>query len=103
MLDHALSVAFELFLRLLTRPGRTTSTPTPLAWGPTACFQPFQRLAANRLADKGVGSGMSIVAAIAAAHGADLSTRPLPGGGLQVQARFPRLLTSSDPTSETVT
>ncbi len=53
-------------------------------------FQPFQRLAADRVGHgDGHGLGLSIVQAIAAAHGATLSARPQPGGGLDVQVSFP--------------
>jgi signal transduction histidine kinase len=51
-------------------------------------FQPFQR-AAGRSGD-GHGLGLSIVAAIATAHGAALTTRAQPqGGGLRIQVSFP--------------
>ena len=38
----------------------------------------------------GLGLGLSIVAAIAAAHGAWLQANALPGGGLGVQVGFPQ-------------
>jgi signal transduction histidine kinase len=50
-------------------------------------FQPFQR-AAGRTGD-GHGLGLSIVAAIATAHGAALTTRAPPQGGLHIQVSFP--------------
>jgi signal transduction histidine kinase len=51
-------------------------------------LQPFQHLDRQRGHEhQGLGLGLSIVAAIAAAHGADLSLRPLPGGGLDVEVR----------------
>jgi signal transduction histidine kinase len=55
-------------------------------------FQPFQRLASGRNGDSGdhgLGLGLSIVEAIAAAHDAALTARPQPGGGLTIQVRFP--------------
>ena len=53
-------------------------------------FQPFQRSGADRTGTKeGQGLGLSIVAAIAEAHGAWLRTSALTGGGLRVQAGFP--------------
>jgi signal transduction histidine kinase len=50
-------------------------------------FQPFQR-AAGRTGN-GHGLGLSIVAAIATAHGAALTTRAQPQGGLHIQVSFP--------------
>jgi signal transduction histidine kinase len=52
-------------------------------------FQPFGRLE-DRVGRDGLGLGLSIVTAIAAAHEADLRARPLPGGGLEVEVHFPR-------------
>lgn len=66
--------------------------------GPVICqddidplFQPFQRLASNRAhhPDRH-GLGLSIVQSIAAAHGATLSARPCPEGGLRIEVRFPQ-------------
>jgi signal transduction histidine kinase len=42
-----------------------------------------------------LGLGLSIVRAIADAHGASLSIRPQAGGGLRVEAAFPRPARSS--------
>jgi signal transduction histidine kinase len=54
-------------------------------------FQPFQRLQATRTnGQDGLGIGLSIVAAIATAHDAELHAQPLPHGGLDVQTSFPR-------------
>jgi signal transduction histidine kinase len=51
-------------------------------------FEPFQRL--HRIADDGHhGLGLSIVRAIAAAHGATLTAQPRPEGGLTVEVAFP--------------
>jgi signal transduction histidine kinase len=62
-------------------------------------FEPFQRLGAERTSTAhttsadgtrdGHGLGLSIVAAIAAAHDARLTARPLPAGGLTVEVWFP--------------
>jgi signal transduction histidine kinase len=53
-------------------------------------FQPFQRLASDRDAgDDGLGLGLSIVHAIAIAHGATLTCRAQAGGGLAVEVGFP--------------
>jgi len=53
-------------------------------------FQPFQRLGprpARR--DGGHGLGLSIVRAIATAHGATINAQPRPGGGLAIDVTFP--------------
>ncbi|HLK01753.1 MAG TPA: ATP-binding protein, partial [Streptosporangiaceae bacterium] len=57
-------------------------------------LQPFQRLDQARIASSdpapgtGLGLGLAIVAAIAAAHQADLVARPNPTGGLTVEITF---------------
>jgi signal transduction histidine kinase len=52
-------------------------------------FEPFHRRAPDRTADGvSLGLGLSIVAAIAAAHDADLRASAQPGGGLSVEVRF---------------
>jgi signal transduction histidine kinase len=60
-------------------------------------FQPFRRLGPNRTRQPGTtghragghGLGLSIVAAVASAHGADLTAQPGVHGGLSVTVRFP--------------
>ncbi len=53
-------------------------------------LQPFQRLTAERLGSAaGHGLGLSIVAAVADAHDAELRLTPRTGGGLEVDVRFP--------------
>jgi signal transduction histidine kinase len=53
-------------------------------------FQPFQRLDPGRTHHKnGHGLGLSIVKAIATAHGATITARPRPGGGLAIDIAFP--------------
>ena len=53
-------------------------------------LRPFQRLGADRTGHgRGLGLGLSIVQAVAEAHGADLTARPRPGGGLRVEVTFP--------------
>jgi signal transduction histidine kinase len=55
-------------------------------------FQPFKRLGADRIGGhNGVGLGLSIAKAIADAHDAQLSAHARPGGGLEIQARFPQI------------
>ncbi|MFZ1993683.1 MAG: HAMP domain-containing sensor histidine kinase [Solirubrobacteraceae bacterium] len=49
-------------------------------------FKPFQRLGAQRVGPAdGHGLGLTIVKAIATAHGANLTARPGPQGGLDIQ------------------
>ena len=52
-------------------------------------FQPFQRLGGRRARNDGHGLGLSIVRAIAAAHGAAITAQPVPGGGLAIAVSFP--------------
>ena len=62
-------------------------------------FQPFQRLGGRSTqGSQGHGLGLSIVQAIATAHGADIKALALPGGGLAINVTFPRL----SPTGRTV-
>jgi signal transduction histidine kinase len=52
-------------------------------------FQPFQRLGAQRVGPAdGHGLGLTIVKAIATAHGANLAAHPAPRGGLDIQVTF---------------
>lgn len=60
-------------------------------------FQPFQRLEATRTNGQGgLGIGLSIVAAIATAHDAELHALPLPHGGLDIRTSFPPITSSHD-------
>jgi signal transduction histidine kinase len=53
-------------------------------------FQPFQRLSERRARNgDGHGLGLSIVRAIATAHGAAIGARALRGGGLAIDVAFP--------------
>jgi signal transduction histidine kinase len=52
-------------------------------------FEPFRRLAPDRLAAAGAGLGLSIVRSVATAHGGRVSARPRPGGGLVVDVFLP--------------
>jgi signal transduction histidine kinase len=55
-------------------------------------FQPFQRLGTDRTSHgDGLGLGLSIVQAIAETHGASITARPQPEGGLFVEVSFPPL------------
>jgi signal transduction histidine kinase len=59
-------------------------------------FQPFQQLGDERTrhAD-GRGLGLAIVRAIANAHGATLTARPRPEGGLDIDVSFPNRSTTT--------
>ncbi|MGI5165700.1 sensor histidine kinase [Spirillospora sp. CA-253888] len=53
-------------------------------------FEPFRRLGTERVrSDRGAGLGLSIVRAIATAHGGTVTALSRPGGGLVVTARLP--------------
>jgi signal transduction histidine kinase len=52
-------------------------------------FQPFQRLAHFPDSAEGVGLGLAVVQAIADAHGAVLTARAQPSGGLRIDVAFP--------------
>jgi signal transduction histidine kinase len=55
-------------------------------------FQPFERLDPNpATASDGIGLGLTIVREIADAHGATLTARARPKGGLHIELRFPTL------------
>jgi signal transduction histidine kinase len=55
-------------------------------------FEPFRRLAADRTGSgDGAGLGLSIVSAIAQAHGGQVRATPNPDGGLTVTVAFPVL------------
>ncbi|SEG04373.1 Signal transduction histidine kinase [Thermomonospora echinospora] len=53
-------------------------------------FEPFRRLRGDRVrSDRGAGLGLSIVRAIATAHGGHVTALPREGGGLTVTVRLP--------------
>ena len=52
-------------------------------------FQPFQRLAGRTRHDGGHGLGLSIVQAVANAHGAEVTADARRAGGLSVEVSFP--------------
>jgi signal transduction histidine kinase len=55
-----------------------------------ALFEPFRRLDADRTgSDRGAGLGLSIVRAVATAHGGTATARALEGGGLEVTVELP--------------
>ncbi|GAB2745501.1 sensor histidine kinase [Amycolatopsis magusensis] len=56
-----------------------------------ALFEPFRRLATDRLATaKGAGLGLSIVRSVAKAHGGEVTAHPRDGGGLVVSVVLPQ-------------
>jgi signal transduction histidine kinase len=60
-------------------------------------FQPFQRGGLDRTSrpdDAGLGLGLSIVEAIATAHGAVVKSTARPGGGLDIEVAFPAGITA---------
>jgi signal transduction histidine kinase len=60
--------------------------------------QPFRRLEADRIGtDEGSGLGLSIVAAIAEAHGGRLDLQARPGGGLRVGVELPAAAAAGGP------
>ena len=61
-------------------------------------FRPFERMATPRASNgSGHGLGLSIVAAIADAHGAEVTAHARPEGGLRIKVSFPvRQLTVPD-------
>jgi signal transduction histidine kinase len=62
-------------------------------------FEPFQRLTPDRTSpnDAHHGLGLSIVRAIAAAHGAALHAEPRPEGGLRVEVTLPAAAPALNP------
>jgi signal transduction histidine kinase len=59
--------------------------------------RPFQRLGTDRVDQgDGHGLGLSIVHAVATAHGATISLRARPQGGLDIEVRFPTQHPSSE-------
>ncbi len=59
--------------------------------------EPFRRLNGTRTDTRGSGLGLSIVAAIATAHGAALTTAPRAEGGLDVEVSFPAVAVEAAP------
>jgi signal transduction histidine kinase len=61
-------------------------------------FQPFRQFGVQRTRHgEGYGLGLAIVRAIADAHGAVLTVRARPAGGLDVKVTFPRQQLPSQP------
>jgi signal transduction histidine kinase len=76
-----------------------TGAPIPAA-DTERLLEPFQRLNSRRADANGHhGLGLSIVRAIATAHGASVAAQPRPGGGLTVLVEFIRAGEAADPAS----
>jgi signal transduction histidine kinase len=85
----------KIDVRIGTREGRTVlavanTGPDVPPEAVDRLFQPFLRLDERRVRrDNGHGLGLSIVDAIATAHGAEITARPRTGGGLLIETAFP--------------
>jgi signal transduction histidine kinase len=55
-----------------------------------ALFEPFRRLGGDRVSGSGAGLGLSIVRAVAQAHGGSVHAQARPDGGLIVTVTLPR-------------
>jgi signal transduction histidine kinase len=68
----------------------TNTGPVVAPYELDTIFEPFRRLAGDRTgSERGAGLGLSIVRAVARAHGGVACARPRPGGGLTVTIRLP--------------
>ncbi|MFJ5307721.1 sensor histidine kinase [Streptomyces sp. NPDC088350] len=79
-------------LDALGRPGLRIENSGPVIPADQAAglFEPFRRLGAERVRSReGLGLGMSVVAAVVAAHGGRVRARTRPRGGLVVEVSLP--------------
>ncbi|WP_199043704.1 sensor histidine kinase [Glycomyces salinus] len=66
------------------------SGPSVAAYEVESPFEPFRRLGAERVATgDGAGLGLSIVRAVARAHGGEANAEPRPEGGPKVTVTLP--------------
>ena len=67
-----------------------SSGPPITAEQAASLFEPFRRLHADRVGSaRGSGLGLSIVRAVARAHGGEATALPVAGGGLRVTVTLP--------------
>lgn len=66
-----------------------TNTGVPVEQPAAELFSPFRRGGAARAGGSGAGLGLSIVSAVVAAHGGQVTATPRPTGGLGVEVRLP--------------
>jgi signal transduction histidine kinase len=67
----------------------TNTGPVVAPYDSETIFEPFRRLRRDRADGRGFGLGLSIVRAVAGAHGGTVSARPRDGGGLVVTVTLP--------------
>nr|WP_205864333.1 HAMP domain-containing sensor histidine kinase [Planosporangium mesophilum] len=68
----------------------TNTGPVVAPYDVEAIFEPFRRLGGDRVgSERGSGLGLSIVRAVARAHGGEVTAVPRDGGGLVVTVRLP--------------
>lgn len=67
----------------------TNTGPVVASYETEMIFQPFRRLRRDRVDGRGFGLGLSIVRAVAGAHGGAVSAQPRDGGGLVVTVTLP--------------
>ncbi len=98
LLDNAVKYNCDggtVWLRTWSYDGRSfvyvaNTGPTVAPYDIPRLFEPFRRLAADRVgSERGAGLGLSIVASVVRAHAGAISAVPRPGGGLEITVRMP--------------
>jgi signal transduction histidine kinase len=69
----------------------TNTGPVIARYEVDTLFEPFRRLSGERVTDRGFGLGLSIVRAVARAHGGRVTATPRDGGGLVLRVALPAL------------